>query len=258
MRLTTFIATAVLVLTTALPASAAYQSNGRVSLLTRESAAVFSGESVWVTFNWTARGGEVSNFAATVTAGDGVEVEYPENTGTFTGLMDGHYLSVGERDFTAVKVTVPYSVDEEVDLRFTVTYTDGRGRDRTQRFRAELSVEPFEERATVTQLDSINSVASGAGSWVDVDYTTRAPRADDLQMVITDTAGLDVHYPGYGSATMLHHDHRLNRGETDTARFYVNTEGVVPGDYVLQTETTYEMDGRTRTLAGKVLVTVTG
>lgn len=256
MRTTTFITTLLLMLATALPASA--QQSGRVELLTEESSVVFAGESVWVTFNWTADRSAISQFEATVTANRGVEIEYPTNTGTFTGLMNGHHLDVGEIDFTAIKVTVPFGESKDVRLRFTVSYDDGTGRIRTDRFRAEIPIEAFEGRGTVIQLDSSTTVAAGSSQWIDVDYTTRAPRADDMSMTISDSAGLTVVYPAAGAATSLHHDHRLSRGETDTARFRVDTEGATPGDYVLSTTTTYTLDGRTRTLEGTVTISITG
>lgn len=256
MRTTTFITTLLLLLTTALPASA--QQSGRVRLLTTEAPTVYAGESVWVAFNWTARRAGISQFEATVTGPRGVEIEYPTNTGTFTGLMDGHVLDSDEIDFTAVKVTVPFDQEDEVRLRFTVKYDDGTGRIRTDRFRAEIPVYEFNGRGTVTQLDSSTTVAAGSSEWIDVDYTTRAPRADDVSMTITDNAGLTVVYPASGAATSLHHDHRLSRGETDTARFRVDAEGAAPGDYVLSTLTTYTMDGRTRTLEGKVAISISG
>lgn len=257
MRTTTFITALMLLLATALPASAA-QRSGSVRLLTDRAPTVYAGESVWVTFNWTARRAAVSQFEATVTGPRGVEIEYPSNTASYTGLMDGHNLETDEIDFTAIKVTVPFDQDHDIRLRFTVSYDDGTGTIRTDRYSAEIPVEEFRGRGTVTQLDSSATVAAGESRWIDVDYTTRAPRADDVSMRITDTAGLTVVYPGLGAATSLHRDQRLSRGETDTARFRVDTEGAAAGDYVLSTVTTYTMDGRTRTLDGKVVITITG
>ena len=77
-------------------------------------------------------------------------------------------------------------------------------------------------------------------------------------MTITSTDGLVVEYPGGGSDTSLHYDDRLSKNETDTARFYVNTEGASPGEYTLETATTYLVDGDERVVEGSVVVNVTG
>ena len=56
--------------------------------------------------------------------------------------------------------------------------------------------------------------------------------------------------------TSLHQDAELDWGETDVARFYVDTTGASPGTYLLGISATYEKGTEMFTVPGTLTLTV--
>ncbi len=103
---------------------------GKIDLLAKETATVVAGDTVWLALNWTAKDGPVSNVSVVLAEQPehGVEVSHPTNSATWTGLMDGHVLDLGEIDYTALQVFVPDTFEKnEAKLVLAVSYTNGRG-----------------------------------------------------------------------------------------------------------------------------------
>lgn len=250
---------ASLIAATAGPAAADDDDEGKVRLLTRETATVTAGDTAWLAVNWTAEEASVADFAMVLDEepDDGVQVWYPENTATWTGLMNGHVLDEGEIDFTAIQVMVPASFDEKyVELDFDVTWTTADGEQEDKGFDVKIPVVQYTDGDHLAQHESSIEVAPGTSTWVDVDFTGLAPVVEDLSMTVS--GDLSIVYPSYGTATSLHGDSRLDDGETDTARFRVDTGDTAPGSYALATEISYIVAGESFTRRGMVKVAVTG
>ncbi len=237
----------------------AQDDNGRskIKLLTKDTAAVVAGDTAWLAVNWTAKNGTVQNVALELNddPGDGVEVSYPTNTGTWTGLMNGHVLDESAIDYTAFQVHVPASFDaKKVKLEFEISYTDDRGDDQTDTVKIDVPVVHYTDGDHLVQHDASATIPAGGSAWVDVDMTGLAPLTSELSL--TADGALGIVYPGHGVATSLHGDHLLEDGETDTARFRVDTGDVAPGTYVLTTELTYVFAGAAHMLPGTVEIVI--
>lgn len=235
------------------------RDGGKVRLLTSESATVTAGDTAWLGVNWTAKDGPVSDFSMVLHQEPkyDVQVAYPTNTGSFTGLMNGHELDEGEIDFSAIQVTVPADFSKKhVDLEFDVTYTDGGGDEHDKKFKIKVPVVQYTAGEHLVQHESVAELVPGSSAWVDVDFTGLAPVVDGLTMAVS--GDLSIVYPSYGTSTSLHGDDRLDDGETDTARFRVDVGDAAPGSYEIATEITYAVAGEAFTRPGVVKVVVAG
>ena len=254
-RILTAVLATLLVIATASPALAA---DGEVKLKTKKTATIVAGDSAWVAINWEAKGGELSNFKVVAESPSGIEVTYPENTPGFTGLMNGHVLSEKELDFTALKLSVPYSQTKKFKIKLLVSYT-ADGEQVEDDFDVTVPVAKYRARQDVAQVtESLGSIASGEAAWVEVDFAGLAPMVQSFDLVVADPAGLTVTYPEPKSSTSLYHDNVLEDKETDFAAFFLDTSNVDPGTYTLIVKVSYKMAGETKTLDGKLALTVTG
>ncbi len=235
------------------------RGDGKVRLLTRESATVTAGDTAWLGINWTAKDGPVSDFSMVLHKEPkyGVQVAYPTNTASYTGLMNGHELDEGEIDFSAIQVMVPADFTKKnVELEFDVTYTDSEGDEHDKKFKVKVPVVQYAAGEHLVQHESTVELAPGSSVWVDVDFTGLAPVVENLSMAVA--GDVPIVYPSYGTSTSLHGDDRLDDGETDTARFRVDVGDTAPGSYEITTEITYVVAGETFTRPGTVKVVVTG
>ena len=103
---------------------------------------------------------------------------------------------------------------------------------------------------------SLGEVTLGESAWVGVSYAGLAPRLDDFQLTVTDGGGLPIVYPADGTSTSLHHNARLEDGETDVARFRVDAYDIPAGTYELAIRATYRKDASTDELVGSVTLVV--
>ena len=254
-RIFTVAITTLLLIGTASPAMA---DEAEVKLKTKSTATVVAGDSAWLAINWQGQGGELTNFNVVAEAPRDVEVGYPENTPGFTGLMNGHVLSEKEMDFTALKVSVPYSRTKSFDLKLLVSYTS-EGNEVEEDFDVTVPVTAYRAEQEVAQVtESLGSIAGGQSTWVEVDFTGLAPMVEEFDVVVSDQAGLTVSYPATKSSTSLFFNDVLEDNETDFAAFLVDTTGAVPGTYSLGLTVSYTMAGSTKTMEGTVTVDVTG
>jgi len=251
--LTTALASLLLIGT----ASPAMAKGPQASLKTKNTATIVAGDAAWVAINWQGKSGELTNFKVVAEAPAGVEVTYPDNTPGFTGLMNGHVLSDKEMDFTALNVSVPYSRTSKFKMKLLVSYTVD-GTDVADSFDVTVPVATYTANQDLAQMtDSASSIPGSESTWVEVDFTGLAPTVDAFDLVVSDSAGLNVSYPEPKSSTSLRHDAVLEDNETDFAAFRVDTAGVTPGIYTLGLTVTYTKAGVTKTRTGTVTFNVT-
>jgi len=239
-------------------ASPAIAKGPEASLKTKNTATIVAGDSAWVAINWQGKGGDVTNFKVVAETPSGVEVTYPENTPGFTGLMNGHVLSEKEMDFSALRLTVPYSQAKKFKVKLLVSYTvDGTLVEDS--FAVTVPVVSYNADQDLAQVtDSIGSMASGESDWFDVLFTGLAPVMNNFDVVVSDPAGLTVSYPQAHSSTSLYFNNILEDNETDFAAIHVDTRGAAPGTYNLGLQVSYTMAGQAKTFDGTLALTVTG
>jgi len=185
-------------------------------------------------------------------------VTYPDNTPGFTGLMNGHVLSDKEMDFTALKLSVPYSQTSTFNIKLSASYA-ADGATVEDNFEVTVPVATYQADQAVAQVTgSLGSIAAGDSGWFEVDFTGLAPTVEGFELVVSDPAGLTVYYPAAKSSTSLFFNDVLEDNETDFAAFLVDTTGVAPGTYVLGLGISYTMGGSAEALSSTVTVDVTG
>ncbi len=228
-----------------------------VELTNYETAAIVAGDSAWIALNWHGGGGDVENFRLVVKKPEaGVEVRYPDNTGTYTSLWADDTLSDDEYDFTAIHITVPYAAGSDIKLQFALSY-ERDGKQKTGVFNVRVPVVQYSGEEDLQQVTaSLGEVTLGESAWVGVSYAGLAPRLDDFQVTVTDGGGLPIVYPADGTSTSLHHNARLEDGETDIARFRVDAYDVPAGTYTVSIRATYRKDATTDELVGSVTLVV--
>ena len=239
-------------------ASPAIAKGPEATLKTNNTATIVAGDSAWVAINWQGKSGDVADFHVVAEAPDGVRVTYPENTPGFTGLMNGHVLSDKEMDFSALRLTVPYSQTKKFKVKLLVSYTvDGTLVE--DAFDVTVPVVSYNADQDVVQVtDSLGSIAGGESAWVEVDFTGLAPVVNDFNVAVSDSAGLTVAYPAASSSTSLYFNSLLEDSETDFAAFLVDTAGAAPGTYTLGLTVSYTLAGTVKTFDGTVALTVSG
>jgi hypothetical protein len=248
-----------LIVGTALPVAAAPKPKVEkdVALTNYETAAIVAGDSAWIALNWHGGGGDAENFQLTVKKPEaGVEIRYPANTGTYSSLWADDTLSDDEYDFTAVHITVPYAAGSDIKLQFALSY-ERNGKQKSNVFNVRVPVVQYsggEDLQLVTS--SLGDLAVGESAWVGVSFAGLAPRLDDFQLTVTDAGGLPIVYPSDGSSTSLHHNARLEDGETDIARFRVDAYDVNVGTYTIAVAATYRKDATSAELTGSVTLNV--
>jgi hypothetical protein len=87
---------------------------------------------------------------------------------------------------------------------------------------------------------------------VDVFYKGHAT-AFDFRLTVSDAAGAAISYPGDGTFSSLNGDSILDVDETDRASFMLDTTGLAPGTYGMQTNVSH----RVATQAGNITGIVT-
>lgn len=242
----------------AVPASA---QNGRgrtpsPTLLSDTRQAWVMGTSQWVNFTWTTDA-DIEDLRVTGTSShQDVSIGYSTTTGDHAGPSENADLSANEIDHTAIHITTGERTPSNFNVRLTATWkVDGEsysGRT-TIRFRGAA----YEGDAFAVLTDVVDvSIADGASSWVDLNYTGLAPSTTDFS-VTASGSDVEIYHPQV-DFTSLHHDAVLVVGETDTARIWLDPDVVQPGTYDITVRITYSTGGSRDTLEHPVRLNVSG
>lgn len=237
-NITRFLLISALLLGAALPAAAARKDG--VHLLTRTTAAVTAGSSSWIALNWSAAGGEATEFRVTSKGTRGIEVSYPENTHDHTSLYYNNTLSDAELDYTALKLTVPADFKgRRVNLKLEVSYV-WDGKRRTTNARVRVPIAHYDGSPLAALTDHVGVVEAGDSRWVSLEYTAPGPSVRDVKVEVDGSDLGGVIYQGYGDWAGLHNDSTLEGGETDVARFRLDTSGMEPGEHTFVAYVSYQ------------------
>lgn len=232
------------------------KDEGRVKLETKKTAAVVEGDIAWVAFSWKAEGADATEFKVIVkTETDGVIIEYPTNTGTYTSLMDNDTLSTDEIDFTSVRLYVPYGA-KKVNLKVVATWVQN-GKNQTQDYDIKVPIAKFLGDDIAQATNDAGSVSVTDPAWLGVEWTGLAPVLEDIEITVSAPSGTIVTYPADRSFTSLYYNNALEDGETDVARFLVDATALSPGSYTLTVEFSYTKAGVGYSVVGEMSFTVT-
>ncbi|MDT0278327.1 hypothetical protein [Blastococcus goldschmidtiae] len=242
-----------------------------VRALTTQTAAVVPGQTAWLSVVWTADQ-TVTNWSTTVTAPPGVTVSYPTTRGgSDTSLYGSETLVGSTRDFTAVKLQVPYAQRTSFPLTVVSTYTstcgdngqckevgggnDDKARDFSTTATVTVPVVPaagpeFTQGTTTLTVpagsDAFAQLAFSAGQADLADFTVRAGRLP---------AGLAVAYPGDATVSRPAEGAALIGRTTDQVALRFDTTGTAPGTYTVPLVITYTA-ATPRTAPGTVTLVV--
>jgi hypothetical protein len=168
----------------------------------------------------------------------GTEVIYPAN-GSSTGLSEGSLPAMGT-DYASFMLMTTGDSPDEFDLTIIAEWTEG-----DQLYRSEIGeieVELREHNGRDYDFLSEDATVSTTGEWagwVEMDFRGIAPINSDFEVKVKE--GLDDEYYPQGNYTSLHHNARLDGGETDVARIWIDPETLEVGDtYTVEIEVKYE------------------
>jgi hypothetical protein len=224
----------LLPLASAISASAADDANVRA--ITPYTAALAPGQSGWLSVVWTSDN-TVTDWSTTVTAPVGITVTYPATRGGRDTSLYGSSTLVGTtRDFTAFKLTVPYTVTTDFTVTLTTTYVydqgnGGSGQNLTTSATVTVPVRPASGPA-FTQYTSTIPVKAGSDRFQQIWFLGGTTDLADFTVALGSLpAGLQVGYPSDKTSSALSGGTTLIGGDTDYVAIRFNTVGLVAGTY---------------------------
>ena len=237
--------------------ASAAKGKGDVFQVNPEGVPMVPGQSGWTGVIWRAGDDDLTGFSATVEAPAGWGVTYPENRSTDTSLWDNDTLSADEVDFTAFRLTVPENTTApsshsvEVSLNYSYLKNGKHEKVVNKRFTLAVPVVAPSDPAFNQLTTSLGQFSPDSQTWVDMSNEGRAT-AFDFRLTVTDPAGATITYPNDGTSTSLNGDSVLEVGETDRASFRLDTSGLVPGTYTMNTNVSHRVATQTRNTPGTV------
>jgi hypothetical protein len=232
-----------------------------VRAVTSATAALAPGESAWVAVTWTTQR-TVTDWSTTVTAPAGVTVSYPTTRGGADTSLYGSATLVGTTtDFTAFKLSVPHSQRTSFTVTVTSTYTgcsdfvqctDQWWNHDNRSWWWASGIRPSTTTATVavpvqpavgvpfTQKTTQVAMAAGSSSFQQIAFTGgQTDLADFRVRVGALPAGLEVAYPGNGSASALNGGNSLLGRSTDYVGVRFVASNLPPGTYTVPLTISY-------------------
>ena len=247
-----------------------------VRAVTSTTAALTPGESAWVTVTWAAQQ-TVTDWSTTVAAPAGVTVTYPTTRGGSDTSLYGSATLVGSvTDFTAFKLSVPYTQRTSFTVTVTSTYMGCTGLltcldqllrsgDRSTWLAAGIRQGTTTATVTVpvqaavgvpfTQNTTEVPVAAGSSSFHKIAFTGgQTDLAGFTVRAGTLPTGLAVTYPGDGSAATLNGSSSLLGRSADYVSLRFVTTGLAPGRYVVPLTISYTAAAPVTTVGTVTLV----
>jgi hypothetical protein len=227
----------------ALATPAAAEAADALTPVTTTTPTMHPGQTAWVSVAWAAKS-NVSNVAVTVTAPAGYTVSYPSDR-AFTSLYGSASLAGGTQDFTAFRLSIPYTASGTASLTLHATWDMGLGKKdndttgrRTQDYTVAVPLVAY-TGTPLTMTTTSLTVSKSTPSWVKVAFTGGAPSLRDVRVSATGPAGLVVTYPSDGTSSGLNDGSTLLGGASDYTSFRLDAQGLAPGTYPLDLVETY-------------------
>lgn len=226
-------------LLTAAPAAAAPKAN--VSTVSNTAPGMNTGQTAWVSVVWKTNK-TISDFKVTAAPPPGVTVAYPSGR-AFTSLYGSSSLVEKTEDFTALKITIPYTIAPG-NLRIPLVATwNYDGEPDSKAMTLTIPLTPYVGTTNLTQLTSSVTVDRSTPTWVQVRFRGAAPSLDTFRVTATGPAGLGIVYPGDGTSAGLNGSSTLYKGLEDYTAFRVDASQLEPGTYALDLRETFNRPG---------------
>ncbi|QXG77720.1 hypothetical protein KUM42_09595 [Modestobacter sp. L9-4] len=239
------------------------------------TAALAPGQSAWVSVPWSTRA-TVTDWSTTVSAPAGVTVTYPTTRGgSDTSLYGSATLAGGTQDFTAFKLSVPYSQRTSFRVTLTSTYTGCTGLlgcldvllagDRAMWAASGIRTSTLTTSVAVPVVPAVGvpftqdttqlAVAAGSDAFQQISFTGgQTDLAGFTVRAGTLPAGLQVAYPADGTASTLNSGSTLVGRTTDHVSIRFTTTGVAPGTYAVPLTISYTAAAPASTVGAVTLV----
>ena len=240
----------------AAPASA---NHTEVTQVTTTAPAMHPGETAWVSVVWTAPE-TVLEFAVEAIAPPGFEVAYP--AGRVDTSLDGSSSLAGStQDFTAFRLTVPYSASGSAVVTLDASWRNGNngngvglGSKGSSTTTITIPLVPY-TGPDLTQVTTSVTVPRSTTTWVKLAFTAEAPRLQDFRLTASGPVGLTIGYPADGTSSGLGAGADLQGGDTDATWVRLDASQLAPGTYTLAFTASYRrlLPGTT---TGKVTLVV--
>lgn len=198
------------------------------------------GQTAWVSVDWRSST-DVYNFAVTIDAPKDYVVSYPSGR-AFTSLYGSSSLAGGTEDFTAFKISVPYSAHGAAVITLNVAWTtssttsgnSGSGSSGNEQLNANLKI-PLKDYQGISLNLLTNSVdvSRTSAAYVAVHFEGLAPSLNNFTVTVSAPTGIIVTYPSNGSTSGLNGGTSLFNGIPDFVAFHIDASGVPPGTYPL-------------------------
>ena len=227
------------------PAHAAKADANGVKAVTSKTANFAPGQSAWVSVVWKSTTQTVTDWSTTVSAPAGVTVEYPTTRGgSDTSLSGSDTLVAKVRDFTAFRLSVPYSQTSNFKITVTSTYRlTGEGASTEQfTYSTEITV-PVKAAsgAAYTQKTSRLAMEAGSVGWAQLTFQAGKGDLGNFTVQLGELpAGLSVTYPGDGDRSGLHRNSDLIGRTTDHVAIRFDATGLSKGTYRIPMTIRYE------------------
>lgn len=211
-----------------------------VSQVTMSSPTMNPGQTAWVSVDWKSSA-DVYNFAVTVAAPKGYLISYPSDR-AFTSLYGSSSLAAGTEDFTAFKISVPYSASSVAAIQLYVSWTKGSSssgangsrQSGADHLNASLQIPLLDyQGSALKQLTNSVDVSRASPAYVNVDFEGLAPSLNSFTVTVSAPNGITVTYPSNGSSSSLNGGTALFNGIPDFVAFHIDASGVSPGTYHL-------------------------
>lgn len=251
----------------AAPPAAASSDKSGVAAVTTQTAALVPGQSAWVSVVWTAQQ-TVTGFSTKVSAPAGVAVSYPTTRGGSDTSLYGSDTLVGQtKDFTAFKLSVPYSQTSAFQVTLTSSYVTtpgnsgngGGGGENAQSYSTSATVTVPIVAASgpvVTLATTRVAIAAGSNGFQQIAFTAGAADLNGVTMTVgTLPPGLQIAYPGDKASAGLNGGSTLVGGTTDYAAVRLDASGLKAGTYALPVTLSY-MGASAATFSGTVQLVV--
>ena len=221
--------------------------------------AIYPGQDSWIALPWTVENAEAREFQVTSVASDGIEIGYPENTGSFTSLSRDDTLSVFEIDYTALRVRVDPLAPAPQVLTITLSFVSDSG-PLTQTIELPVTIDdtPFVGQGLLMGEGRLGTLASTDTAWFSIGLEGLVD-SSRVELRVLDGGPFSVVYPSERNHSRPNLGLNLAANDRDNAAIRFSSEGVEPGEYTVVVEASYFVGvTRVTTLVERVLVVEDG
>lgn len=213
----------------------------RPLMLTKRLPKLAPGDTIWAHVFWQGRNISVENMQMTVTAPDGYLVAYPGGR-AYASPNQGNVLDVDEIDYATFRLTVPPTATKSnIKLQVQLSYEQA-GKQLKKKYKVRVPVRLTKNDDIEMLSQEVGPLAPNANTWVHLQFEGHA-NCSGFELVVLDSAGAGIYYPGGRTYSGLAQNSTLDDGEIDYAALKIDTNGMAEGDYTLKAELRFMVAG---------------